>query len=507
MTEITSFDDLKLIPPLAKAIAAKGYKVPTPIQIESIPGLLEGKDLIGIAQTGTGKTAAFILPILQRMSEKYPRVIKTLVLTPTRELAAQIGDSFHVYGKFLNFKHTVIFGGVPQSRQVQALKRGVDIVVSTPGRLLDLLNQKKLTINEIEFFVLDEADRMLDMGFINDIKKIIAKLPSKRQSLFFSATMGPQVNILAKSLLKDPIHVEITPSATTVERIKQCLFFVDQSNKETLLLELLKKKHLTSILIFTRTKHRANKLAMFLSKNDIPSDAIHGNKSQSARTKALRNFKIGKIKVLVATDIAARGIDIDNISHVINFELPNEPESYVHRIGRTARAGLEGTAYSFCAADERNYLRDIEELISQQIEVIKHDMHSNTAQNAVGNAAKPPPRRQFSRGGSRGGNRPQRGSSNRPRFSGGHKSFGKSGYKSRGGFSGKPKPGSGPKYKSSGKPDNRSGSEHKPKGESSSRHKPSGSYSHKPKPRSSSGSSSGHKPSGNRSHKPTFKRR
>ena len=397
MTEITSFNDLKLIPPLKKAIDKKGYKVPTPIQVESIPGLLQGKDLIGIAQTGTGKTAAFILPILQRMKEHYPRKIKTLILTPTRELAAQIGTSISTYGKFLNYKHTVIFGGVGQGRQVSDLRKGVDIVVATPGRLLDLLNQKKLTINEIEFFVLDEADRMLDMGFIHDIKKIIAKLPHKRQSLFFSATMGPKVNQLAKSLLKNPIHVEITPSATTVERIKQCLFFVDQHQKPKLLLDLLKEKHLTSILIFTRTKHRANKLATFLNKNNILSDAIHGNKSQKARTRAIKNFKKGKVKVLVATDIAARGIDIDNISHVINFELPNESESYVHRIGRTARAGTDGTAYSFCAADERNYLRDIEKLIKQKIEVIKHDFHSETAKNATGAAARPPPRKQFSR--------------------------------------------------------------------------------------------------------------
>ncbi len=397
MTEITSFKDLKLIPPLQKAIDKKGYKVPTPIQVESIPGLLKGKDLIGIAQTGTGKTAAFILPLLQRMKEQYPRKIKTLILTPTRELAAQIGTSISTYGKFLNYKHTVIFGGVGQGRQVSDLRKGVDIVVATPGRLLDLLNQKKLTLNNIEFFVLDEADRMLDMGFIHDIKKIIAKLPSKRQSLFFSATMGPKINQLAKSLLKNPIHVEITPSATTVERIKQRLFFVDSHKKQKLLLELLKEKHLTSVLVFTRTKHRANKLSTFLNKNNIKSDAIHGNKSQKARTRAIRNFRKSKIKVLVATDIAARGIDIDNISHVINFELPNEPESYVHRIGRTARAGTDGTAYSFCAADERNYLRDIEKLIKQKIEVIKHDFHSETAKNATGAAARPPPRRQFSK--------------------------------------------------------------------------------------------------------------
>ena len=398
MEEITSFKDLKLMPALERAITKQGYTIPTPIQSQSIPGLLLGKDLIGIAQTGTGKTAAFVLPILQRMTEKYPRTIKTLVLAPTRELAAQIGESFSVYGEFLKFKHTVIFGGISQGRQVQALSKGVDIVVATPGRLLDLMNQRKLNLNSIEFFVLDEADRMLDMGFIHDIKKVIAKLPHKRQSLFFSATMSPQINTLAKSLLKNPIHVEVTPQATTVELIKQYVFFTDQSSKEKLLLELLRQKHLTSVLIFTRTKHRANKVAVYLNKHNIPADAIHGNKSQNQRTKAISNFKTGKINVLVATDIAARGIDIKNISHVINFELPNEPESYVHRIGRTARAGTDGTAFSFCAAEERNFLRDIEKLIKQEIEVMDHTFHSETAKNAVGTAAKPPPRKSFGRG-------------------------------------------------------------------------------------------------------------
>ncbi|MBL7056306.1 DEAD/DEAH box helicase [Candidatus Woesearchaeota archaeon] len=397
MKENTSFKDLKLKSELERALTKQKYTIPTPIQLKSIPGLLLGKDLIGIAQTGTGKTAAFILPILHRMTEKYPRVINTLVLTPTRELASQIGESFFAYGEFLKFKHTVIFGGVGQGKQVQALSRGVNIVVATPGRLLDLMNQGKLNLRNIEFFVLDEADRMLDMGFIHDIKKIISKLPPNRQSLFFSATMSPQINELAKKLLKNPIHVEVTPQATTVERIKQYLYFVDQPEKERLLLELLKHEHLTSILIFTRTKHRADKVASFLSKNRISSDAIHGNKSQNARTRAIKDFKTGKTKVLVATDIAARGIDIDNISHVINFELPNEPESYVHRIGRTARAGTDGTAFSFCAAEERNYLRDIEKLTKQKIEVMEHAHHSETAKNAVGAAARPPPKKSFSR--------------------------------------------------------------------------------------------------------------
>jgi ATP-dependent RNA helicase RhlE len=319
------------------------------------------------------------------------------VLAPTRELAAQIGESFSAYGEFLKFRHTVIFGGVKQGRQVQALSSGVDILVATPGRLLDLMNQRKLTLSNVEFFVLDEADRMLDMGFIHDIKRIIAKLPQKRQSLFFCATMSPEVNKLAKELLNDPVYVQVTPQATPVERIKQCIFFIDKSSKQDLLLELLRQKHLTSVLIFTRTKHRANKVALFLSKNNISSDAIHGNKSQPARTKAIKDFKTGRTKVLVATDIASRGIDIDDISHVINFELPNEPESYVHRIGRTARAGADGTAFSFCAAEERDYLRDIERLIRQRIEVMDHTFHSEAAENAVGAAAKPPPKKAFVR--------------------------------------------------------------------------------------------------------------
>ncbi len=390
MENNTTFQQLNLIEPLQRALAKQGYTTPTPIQLKSIPPLLEGKDLIGIAQTGTGKTAAFVLPILQRMTEKYPRVLKTLVLAPTRELAAQIGESFTAYGQFLKFKNTVIFGGVRQGSQVNAVSKGVDIVVATPGRLLDLMNQRLVNLKDVEFFVLDEADRMLDMGFIHDIKKIIARLPQKRQSFFFSATMPPQVNQLANQLLRNPVMVEVAPQATTVEKIKQCVFFVDPGAKDKLLLELLLQKHLTRVLVFTRTKHKANKVTAFLSSHRISSAAIHGNKSQGARTEALKNFKSGRTKVLVATDIAARGIDIDDISHVINFELPNDPESYVHRIGRTARAGSEGTAYSFCAADERSFLRDIEKLIRLKIEVMPHAHHSEQAQNASGASAQPP---------------------------------------------------------------------------------------------------------------------
>ena len=404
MDKKITFKDLNLLPELLSALEKQKYTTPTPIQEKSIPDLLLGRDLIGIAQTGTGKTATFVLPILQRLPEKYPRQIRVLVLAPTRELAAQIGESFSVYGKFLKFKNAVIFGGVKQGRQVNAISKGVDILVATPGRLLDLMNQRKLSLRDVEYFVLDEADRMLDMGFIHDIKKIITKLPSKKQTVFFSATMSPSIDKLAKSLLKNPVHVKVTPDVITVDKIKQHIFFVNQDSKNDLLLKLIKEEDVTTTLIFTRTKHKANKLSEFLNKNHIKSDAIHGNKSQGARTKAISDFKSGKVKVLVATDIAARGIDIDNISHVINFELPNEPESYVHRIGRTARAGAKGIAYSFCAADERDYLRSIEKLINKKIEVMDHALHSDAAQNATGAAAKPPPKKSFRRGSRSGRN-------------------------------------------------------------------------------------------------------
>ena len=387
------FASLNLIEPLQRALAKSGYTEPTPIQVQAIPPLLKGRDLMGIAQTGTGKTAAFVLPILQRMSESPkvppPGVPRALVLTPTRELAAQIGQSFATYGQFLRFRHTVIFGGVSQVPQVKDISRGIDILVATPGRLLDLMNQRRLRLDGVEFFVLDEADRMLDMGFIHDVRKIAARLPQRRQSLFFSATMPQQVSELAHRLLTDPVRVEATPPATTVDRVEQRVFFVDQGNKDALLVELLRQRHLTCVLVFTRMKHRANKVAMMLTKNGIRADAIHGNKSQGQRTKALHDFKSGRLQALVATDIAARGIDIKDISHVINYDLPNEPESYVHRIGRTARAGADGTAYSFCAGDERSFLRDIERLTRVKIEPMQHQYHSEQAKNASGAAAKP----------------------------------------------------------------------------------------------------------------------
>jgi ATP-dependent RNA helicase RhlE len=422
-----SFDDLNLIHPLQRALSEEGYTTPTPIQKQSIPHLLSGKDMIGIAQTGTGKTASFILPILHNMSASYkaprPRKPRVLVLAPTRELAAQIGDSFSTYGKYTRFKHTVVFGGVGQSPQVRALSKGVDSLVATPGRLLDLIDQGHVRLSDVEYFVLDEADRMLDMGFINDVYKVVGMLPQKRQSLFFSATMSPEISQLARKMLTNPVTVEVTPQATTVERIDQYVFFVDSDNKNPLILQLLRSKHLECVLVFTRTKHRANKVAEMLNKNRIPADAIHGNKSQTHRTTTLQKFKSGNLRVLVATDIAARGIDIEDISHVINYDLPNVSESYVHRIGRTARAGADGTAFSFCAADERDFLHGIEKLIRMKIEVAEHDFHSEKAKNATGDDAKPAPRQQ---GNSRGGSGPKRSQGR------GKKGEGKSGRSSTG---------------------------------------------------------------------------
>jgi ATP-dependent RNA helicase RhlE len=405
-----SFDNLNLIYPLQRALTEEGYTTPTPIQELSIPHLLNGRDMIGIAQTGTGKTAAFILPILHNMSATHktvkPRSPRVLVLAPTRELAAQIGDSFATYGKYTRYKHTVVFGGVGQTPQVKALSKGVDCLVATPGRLLDLIQQGHIRLSSVEYFVLDEADRMLDMGFLNDVYKVVDMLPKKRQSLFFSATMSPEISSLARKLLSNPAQVEVTPQATTVERIDQFIFFVDSDNKNELLLHLLRGKHLDCVLVFTRTKHRANKVTEMLNKNNINAGAIHGSKSQTHRTKTLQNFKSGQLRVLVATDIAARGIDIEDISHVINYDLPNIPESYVHRIGRTARAGAEGTAYSFCAADERDFLREIEKLTDMEIEVAEHNYHSEKAKNATGDAAKPAPKQQRGRTGTAG---PKRG--------------------------------------------------------------------------------------------------
>lgn len=363
------FEDLKLIDPLLRAVRAEGYTEPTPIQVQAIPHVLTGRDLLGCAQTGTGKTAAFALPILQRLSaaQRSERHIRVLVLAPTRELATQIGESFRVYGRHTNLKQTVIFGGVGQTPQVDAVRRGVDILVATPGRLLDLMGQGFVKLDRIEVLVLDEADRMLDMGFIHDVRRIINAVPRKRQTLLFSATMPPEIQELANHILIDPMSVAVTPVASTVETIQQSVYFVEKKDKPALLETLLSNKSVRRVLVFTRTKHGANKVVKQLARVPIIAEAIHGNKSQTARETALANFKSGKTRVLVATDIAARGIDVDDITHVINYDLPNEPETYVHRIGRTARAGASGHAWSFCDTEEREYLRDIERLIQLHI--------------------------------------------------------------------------------------------------------------------------------------------
>jgi ATP-dependent RNA helicase RhlE len=368
-----SFKNLELNEALLKALDKEGYSTPTPIQKQAIPIVLSGKDLLGVAQTGTGKTAAFGLPILQLLSEKQHahRGIKALILTPTRELAIQIDESLAAYGKFTKISHSVIFGGVSQNAQVQQLKRGVDILVATPGRLLDLMNQGFINLKQLQIFVLDEADRMLDMGFIHDVKKVIKVIPEKRQTLFFSATMPEEIQSLAGMMLKNPVKVEVTPPSSTVDKIQQRVYFTNKPDKRKLLLHLLETNGIDNALVFTRTKHGADKVARFLDKAKIRSAAIHGNKSQNARQNALNNFKNGKLNVLVATDIAARGIDIDELTHVFNFDLPNVPETYVHRIGRTGRAGNEGIAISFCAADERKELKDIEKLASIKIPVIE----------------------------------------------------------------------------------------------------------------------------------------
>ncbi|MCB9169467.1 MAG: DEAD/DEAH box helicase [Flavobacteriales bacterium] len=368
-----TFDKLGLVQPLLKALHEEGYETPTPIQAQAIPTLLQGRDLLGCAQTGTGKTAAFALPILQRLHD-HPSApgrpaIRVLVLTPTRELAIQIDESFAAYGRHLRQKHVVIFGGVGQKPQTDALQRGAHIVVATPGRLLDLIGQGFVDLKHLDTFVLDEADRMLDMGFIHDVRKVIARLPARRQTLLFSATMPPEIAKLAQTILHDPEKVEVTPVSSTAETVEQVVHFVEKADKNKLLVHLLQGDAIREALVFTRTKHGANKVAKVLVQNGIQAEAIHGNKSQTARQTALRNFKAGRTRVLVATDIAARGIDIDGLGHVINFDLPNVPETYVHRIGRTGRAGASGRAISFCDSEERAYLRDITRLIGSQVPV------------------------------------------------------------------------------------------------------------------------------------------
>ena len=370
-----TFNELNLSAPLLRAIAEAGYETPSPIQAKAIPPVLEGRDLMGCAQTGTGKTAAFALPMLDRLHAAKPRkpgAIRALILTPTRELALQIGESFAAYGKYQKLRSTVIFGGVGQAPQVEAIKKGVEILIACPGRLNDLVGQGLVDLSNLEIFVLDEADRMLDMGFVHDVKKVIAKLPKQRQNLMFSATMPKEIEQLAAGILQDPAFVKVDPVSSTVDRIDQSLYFVEKGNKKLLLPWLIKNLNppVVNALVFSRTKHGADKIAKDLNKQGIPAAAIHGNKSQSARVAALEGFKAGKTKVLVATDIAARGIDISELSHVFNYDLPEVPETYVHRIGRTARAGADGTAVSFCAPEEKEYLAGIEKLNRRQIPVI-----------------------------------------------------------------------------------------------------------------------------------------
>jgi ATP-dependent RNA helicase RhlE len=366
-----TFKDLKLSEPILRALEDVGYKIPTPIQQQAIEPILNGRDIFGCAQTGTGKTGAFSLPILHRLANSSRTGnTRALVLAPTRELALQISDNIRSYSKHLNISHTAIFGGVSQKNQENELRKGVDIIIATPGRLLDLMNQRIIRLDKIEFFVLDEADRMLDMGFINDIKKVITKLPHNRQTLFFSATAAPEIMKLANTLLKNPVHVSVTPVSSTTPLVEQSIYYVAKENKRALLKHILNENAVEHALVFTRTKRGADRVTKELNKNGISAEAIHGDKSQGARERALKGFKTRKIRVLVATDIASRGIDVDKLSHVINFEIPEQAETYVHRIGRTGRAGSSGIALSFCAQDELSYMKDITKLIKQNIAVV-----------------------------------------------------------------------------------------------------------------------------------------
>lgn len=409
---MTSFQDFGLADPISRALKEENYLTPTPIQAQTIPIALTGRDVVGIAQTGTGKTASFALPILHRLFQQrtkpQPKHCRVLVLSPTRELSGQILESFNAYGRHMRLTSALAIGGVPMGRQVRSLMQGVEVMVATPGRLLDLVQGNALKLNQVEYLVLDEADRMLDMGFINDIRKIVSKLPKTRQTLFFSATMPKDIADLAEQMLRDPARVAVTPVASTVDRIVQRVIQVDHSAKPALLAQLLKQEPVNRALIFTRTKHGADKVVKGLVKAGIPADAIHGNKSQNHRERVLAAFRTGQIRTLVATDIAARGIDVDGISHVLNFDLPNIPETYVHRIGRTARAGAEGVAISLCAgADEHSYLRDIERLI--RITLPKEDRRTPGHRDA----APAPQQNRPGRG------KPHRGHSGRPQHDAG----------------------------------------------------------------------------------------
>ncbi|EKV28606.1 ATP-dependent RNA helicase RhlE [Caenispirillum salinarum AK4] len=413
---MTKFTDLGLNESLLKALAEDGYETPTPIQAKAIPLLLDGRDVLGIAQTGTGKTAAFALPMLQRLMDSNrragPKGCRALILTPTRELAVQINDSIKSYGRHLRHRTACIFGGVGMNPQIRALSGGVDLLIATPGRLIDLMNQGYVRFDKVEEFVLDEADRMLDMGFVRDVRKVVDRLPGDRHTLLFSATMPTGVRDLADGLLRDPVKVEVTPQSTTAERIEQRVLFVNRDDKRAALTHIIDSHGIERVLVFTRTKHGADKLVRQLEQDGVGAAAIHGNKSQNARQAALKDFRKGKVKALVATDIAARGIDIDGLTHVVNFELPNEPESYVHRIGRTARAGASGMAISLCDTDELFYLRDIERAIRQTVEAHNdHDWHAPDVEAMRTRPPKPPKRQQG--GGGRGG-RPQGAGGGRP---------------------------------------------------------------------------------------------
>ncbi|MCZ8522678.1 MULTISPECIES: DEAD/DEAH box helicase [Paenibacillus] len=408
-----TFTELNLTPAILKALSKANYTTPTPIQEQAIPPVLEGRDLLGCAQTGTGKTAAFSLPIIQLLSgqQRNPntkRRIRSLIVTPTRELALQIADNIKIYAQFTDLRCVSIVGGSSQVMQERALEQGTDILIATPGRLLDLVNQKVISLQHVQILVLDEADRMLDMGFIHDVKKIISLMPPKKQTLFFSATMPPEISKLIKTLLVNPVKVEITPVSSTVDRIEQSVYFVDKDNKLSLLKDLLQDRSIASALVFTRTKHGADRVVRGLTKLGISAQAIHGNKSQNARVSALGNFRSGATRVLVATDIAARGIDIDELSHVINFNLPNIPETYVHRIGRTGRAGHSGTAISFCESEEIPYLKDIEKLIQKKVPVVAEHPYP-----MMGVTAPPPVKAQSSAPQRSAQQRPQRARSRR----------------------------------------------------------------------------------------------
>jgi len=406
-----SFSTLGVAEPLQRALTAENYLHPTPIQTQAIPLVLSGRDVLGIAQTGTGKTAAFGLPLLQRLAGNpvapEPKSPRALILAPTRELALQIGDSLRSYGRNLKLRYAVILGGVNQNKQVSAVRNGVDILVATPGRLLDLIDQKHVRLNTVSALVIDEADRMFDMGFLRDVRRIVAMLPRKRQSLLFSATMPADVAKLVAEVLNDPVRVDISPTVVTADRVEQNVHFVDTKDKRALLSSLLGDRAMARVLVFTRTKHGANKVADHLEKSGHAAEVIHGNKSQNARVRALEEFKAGRARILVATDIAARGIDVDGVSHVINFDIPNEPESYVHRIGRTARAGNAGIAISFCDSSERGSLRDIERLIKRQLNVIGDRRpapnHDTARPDHASRHADSTPRSQHTRPGGGGG--------------------------------------------------------------------------------------------------------